>query len=90
VCRRDVTVQHWTVTEIRALRLARRMSVREFAAHLGVSARVVSRWETTTAPSDPRPINQAALDTSLAQADQHAQHRFAEILAQKPDHGEHN
>lgn len=82
MCRRDVIVQHWTVTEIRALRLARRMSVREFAAHLGVSARVVSRWENTAAPSKPRPMNQAALDTLLAQADQHARQRLAEIPGQ--------
>jgi DNA-binding transcriptional regulator YiaG len=32
-------VEHWTGVEIRYLRHARRMSVREFAHHLGVSSR---------------------------------------------------
>ena len=39
------TVLQWTGREVRALREARRMSVREFAAHLGVSDRMVSKWE---------------------------------------------
>ena len=34
------TVPLWSGREVRALREARRMSVREFAAHLGVSDRM--------------------------------------------------
>jgi DNA-binding XRE family transcriptional regulator len=38
-------VQSWSGVEIRALREAKRMSLRDFAAHLGVSERMISRWE---------------------------------------------
>lgn len=79
---RIATVRHWTRTEIRALRAARRMSVREFAAHLGVSGRIVSRWE---AGARPRPVNQAALDTSLALSDPQTQERFALLLEDSVD-----
>ena len=73
----EALVRDWTRTEVRALRLARRMSVREFADHLGVSPRVVSKWETAEAPAHPRPVNQAALDISLRQADPAVRARFA-------------
>jgi hypothetical protein len=52
------------------------MSVRAFAAHLGVSGRMVSKWEAGGASIRPRSVNQAALDTSLAQADPITQSRF--------------
>lgn len=69
----------WSSVEVRALRLARRMSIREFADHLGIASRMVSKWEA--GPSvHPRPVNQAALDTSLAQADARARERFAFLL----------
>jgi transcriptional regulator with XRE-family HTH domain len=41
------------------------MSVREFAAHLGVTDRMVSKWEADGSRIRPRPVNQAALDESL-------------------------
>jgi transcriptional regulator with XRE-family HTH domain len=69
-------VPTWTGREVRALRAARRMSVREFAAHLGVSDRMVSKWEAGGTSIRPRPVNQAALDTSLARADATARSRF--------------
>lgn len=74
------TVRDWTRTEIHALRQARRMSVREFAAHLGVSMRIVSRWERADAPTHPRPVNQAVLDTSLRQADADTRQRFVHLV----------
>jgi transcriptional regulator with XRE-family HTH domain len=74
------TVALWTGREIRALRLARRESVREFAAHLGVSDRMVSKWEAGGSAICPRPLNQAALDTSLALADSEVKSRFAHIV----------
>lgn len=77
-----VTVRDWTRTEIQALRWARRMSVREFAAHLGVSIRIVSRWEHSDGPAHPRPVNQAVLDTSLRQADTDTRRRFAGLVAE--------
>jgi hypothetical protein len=56
------------------------MSVREFAAHLGVSDRMVSKWEAAGESIHPRPMNQAALDTSLAQCTPEAQARFTASL----------
>jgi hypothetical protein len=57
------------------------MSVREFAAHLGVSDRMVSKWESGRRTIQPRPLNQAALDTSLAMSSPLVKHRFEHILA---------
>ena len=72
-------VPQWSGREVRALRVARRMSVRAFAAHLGVSDRMVSKWEAGGLKIRPRPINQAALDTSLAQASDEVRTRFASM-----------
>lgn len=76
------TVQRWSGTEIRALREAKRMSVREFAAHLGVSDRMVSKWEVGAASIYPRPVNQAALDTVLAHASHDARRRFTILVGE--------
>ena len=38
-------VELWSGIEARALREARRMSIREFAHHIGVSERMISKWE---------------------------------------------
>ncbi|PPI89045.1 SUMF1/EgtB/PvdO family nonheme iron enzyme [Nocardia nova] len=75
------TVKRWTGAEVRALRDARRMSIIEFAAHLGVSDRMVSKWEAGGAKISPRPVNQAALDTSLARLDIEARARFTEFVS---------
>ncbi|MPY77383.1 MAG: SUMF1/EgtB/PvdO family nonheme iron enzyme [Actinophytocola sp.] len=75
------TVRYWTGKEVRALRMAKRMSVREFAAHLGVSARIVSRWEAAGERIHPRPVNQAALDTSLAHSNADVRARFSLLVA---------
>jgi formylglycine-generating enzyme required for sulfatase activity len=58
------------------------MSVREFAAHLGVSERMVSKWEAGGLTVRPRPLNQAALDTSLAHAGPDVHARFAATMNQ--------
>src|SRR5215475_10691252 len=76
VLEKTSSVPLWTGREVRALREARRMSVREFAAHLGVSDRMVSKWEAGGLTIRPRPINQAALDTSLARASAEIRARF--------------
>ena len=50
VSRKDSNVSMvpvWTGQEVRILREASRMSVRAFAAHLGVSGRMVSKWGAT-------------------------------------------
>ena len=73
-------VHRWTGVEVRALRNAKRHSVREFARYLGVSDRMVSKWEAGGAGIRPRPVNQAALDTALARLDASGLVRFAEAL----------
>lgn len=70
------TVHRWSGREVRALREAKRMSLRAFASHLGISERMVSKWEAGGESIHPRPINQAALDTSLACSGADVQHRF--------------
>ncbi|HEX6873789.1 MAG TPA: helix-turn-helix transcriptional regulator, partial [Micromonosporaceae bacterium] len=75
------TVSRWSGREVRALRQARRMSVRDFAAHLGVSDRMVSKWEAGGEGIHPRPVNQEALDTSLARASAEVRARFAAALS---------
>ncbi|NKY52498.1 helix-turn-helix transcriptional regulator [Nocardia vermiculata] len=75
-------VRQWSGREARALRDAKRMSIREFAAHLGVHERLVSKWEAGGAKVHPRPVNQAALDTSLARSDDVVRARFAVMIDQ--------
>ncbi|NNH75454.1 XRE family transcriptional regulator [Nocardia uniformis] len=58
------------------------MSIREFAAHLGVHERLVSKWEAGGNRVHPRPVNQAALDTSLARSDDVVRARFAVMIDQ--------
>ncbi|MFB8281982.1 helix-turn-helix domain-containing protein [Nocardia colli] len=58
------------------------MSIRQFAAHLGVHERLVSKWEAGGVRVHPRPINQAALDTSLARSDDVVRARFAAMIDQ--------
>src|SRR5262249_34462003 len=69
-------VEHWTGAEVRLLRHARRMSVRQFARHLGVSDRMISKWEAAGSNIRPRPVNQAALDQSLRQCTPFERNRF--------------
>ncbi len=62
---RVITVQLWSGREVKALRQAKRMSLTVFAEHLGISARMVSKWEARGERITPRQENQAALDRSL-------------------------
>ena len=57
------------------------MSVRAFAAYLGVAERTVSTWEKAGRQTKPWPNNQAILDTALAQASDEARARFTQLLA---------
>uniref|UniRef100_UPI0009FC64E5 helix-turn-helix domain-containing protein n=2 Tax=Nocardia amikacinitolerans TaxID=756689 RepID=UPI0009FC64E5 len=63
------------------------MSIREFAAHLGVHERLVSKWEAGGSRVHPRPVNQAALDTSLARSDEVVRARFAALIGESPVDG---
>jgi hypothetical protein len=81
---RNAGVPLWSGHEARALRTARRMSIRDFADHLGVSDRVVSKWEAAGERIHPRPVNQAALDTSLSQCSATTHERFRQLIANRP------
>ncbi|GAB3108707.1 helix-turn-helix transcriptional regulator [Streptomyces calidiresistens] len=72
-----VTVQRWTGREARLLREALRMTLREFAAHLGVSDRAVSKWEAGADGYVPRSETQALLDTALTRSAEEVRTRFA-------------
>jgi DNA-binding transcriptional regulator YiaG len=74
------TVQRWTGRETRALRHAVRMSIRDFALHMGVAERTISNWEAGGTGVVPRPEMQAALDTVLAKAGGEAHTRLASML----------
>lgn len=75
-----LTVRQWTGREARALRLARRRTVRAFAEELGVGVRTVSKWEQYGADTQPRPDTQAILDTALARATTEERERFHSLL----------
>ncbi|MGI5215074.1 SUMF1/EgtB/PvdO family nonheme iron enzyme [Plantactinospora sp. CA-290183] len=66
----------WSGRETRALRQAKRMSLREFAAYLGVSDRTVSKWEAGAERIQPRPDSQAMLDTVLERSGDEVRNRF--------------
>ena len=74
-------VQRWTGREARALREALRLSVRSFAAYLGVGARTVAAWDSGDIRVTPRKDMQAVLDTALSRADEDTRMRFAAIVA---------
>jgi len=69
----------WGRNEVKALRAAMQLSVREFAQHLGVTDRAVSKWESAT-ESDPGTNNQNLLSLCLRLASREAQIRFALTL----------
>lgn len=81
-----ITVPRWTGREARLLRLALRMSQREYAAFLGAGARTIAHWDMYPEVV-PRPEWQAALDTSLLRAGAAVQQRF-EVMFKESDAGE--
>lgn len=74
------TVQRWTGREARALRLAKRMSVRHFAEHLGVTSASVSNWERRGALTRLRYETQQLLDLDLARSADDVPERFEQWL----------
>jgi hypothetical protein len=81
-------VQQWTPPFIVGFRQALRMTVRDFGAHLGVSHRMVSKWE---AGAYPRQRSAELLDTALRRAPTEAKQRFVtwmstQYLHRGPDH----
>lgn len=79
-----ITVTIWSGREIRALREAKRMSIVAFAGNLGVSERMVSKWEAAGAEMHPRPVNQHALDSMLAASGADVLARFSALLESAP------
>ncbi len=81
------TVDRWTGREAKLLRQALRLSIRDFAAHLGVGARTVNKWEARQADITPLPYMQEVLDTALARASDEAKSRFAAVTrSDVPEH----
>jgi transcriptional regulator with XRE-family HTH domain/tetratricopeptide (TPR) repeat protein len=79
----------WTGRESHALREAMRLSQRDFANELGISAKSISNWESGGAEFVQRPESQAILDTKLRQVSDEVRARFELILASVPtDHAE--
>ena len=76
-------VQRWSGRETRALRNALRLTVRAFADQIGVSHRMISKWEKAGEQTHPRPANQAALDTLFATAPPEAKERFLASLQER-------
>lgn len=70
------TVRSWTGAETTALRRALRMSVRDFAAHLGVAIRTVSKWEARRQSIVLQPASQAILDVVLTRTSADEAARF--------------
>ncbi len=69
----------WTGREARALRLARRMSVRAYASHLGVTVATVSNWDSRRHLARLRTETQQLLDIDLARAADEVRERFAAL-----------
>jgi transcriptional regulator with XRE-family HTH domain len=78
------TVRQWTGWEARLLREAMRLSLRDFAAHLGMSERAISKWEQAGKDLSPRPDTQAVLDTALEQGPDDVKDRFFQALGEAP------
>jgi transcriptional regulator with XRE-family HTH domain len=60
-----IVVGKWTGQEASALRQALRLTIRDFAEHLGVAERTVAKWEAGGSAMVPVLVMQAALDTVL-------------------------
>ncbi len=75
-----VLVTEWTGRETRALRVALRLTVTEFAKSLQVSTNMVSRWEKGAEETRIRMGNQQSLDTMLQIALPDAQARFNALV----------
>ena len=73
-------IRKWTGRESHALREALRVSQRDFANQLGVSAKAIANWESGGVKFIPRLDSQAILDTKLRQVSDEVRNRFELIL----------
>jgi tetratricopeptide (TPR) repeat protein len=87
-----VIVTTWRGRTAAALRLSLRMTCDDFAAHLGMSARGVAKWEAL--PDGELALRtQQVLDVALKRADDDVQARFGQLLVEAapvPDHAPRN
>lgn len=74
------TVYTWTGREAKQLRTALRLSLRDFAARLGIGVRTLNKWEARGSTITPLPYMQAILDTALQRASEDEQARFRAVL----------
>lgn len=74
-------VERWTGVEVRLLRDALRMSVREFAVHSGLSVSSIAAIESRGSGAKLRPSTQRLLDQVLERASRSAQERFRRGLS---------
>src|SRR5690242_12550050 len=75
-----IRIDKWTGIETRALRQAKRMSLRAFSEHLRVTERTTSLWEQKGADAIIRQVNQAGLDTLLQVSGTVVHERMAKSL----------
>jgi len=73
-------VGEWNGQLVRALRVARRMTVEDFAAKLGLSPRGVAKWESDP-DKPPSMASQQLLDVALTLASPEARERFDRLVA---------
>ena len=71
----------WTGRQAAALRHAHRMSIRAYAAHLGVTISTVSNWDSRGEHARLRTETQQLLDIDLKRASGEVRERFAALLA---------
>jgi hypothetical protein len=77
-----VKVEEWSGLEATLLRKALRLSLRGFAAKVGVAQRTVSNWAKLGRQIHLHLDSQALLDTMLSRADDEAHRRFTALLAE--------
>jgi transcriptional regulator with XRE-family HTH domain len=75
-----ITVSRWSGLEARALREAKRLSVRDFAARLDINDAAVAKWEHRGAVAQLRLQTQQKLDAELAGCSDDARARFERAL----------
>lgn len=78
-------MRRWSAAEALALRNALRLTKRAFAARLGVTHRSITNWETGRVTISG--FSLSLLDQALQTADDDAQQRFTEVLAELPRQG---
>jgi formylglycine-generating enzyme required for sulfatase activity len=76
-------VARWTGREVLAFRTALRKNGRDFAAAVGVSHRMLVKWEQRAESITPRALYQGALDTMLSTALPEVQERFATLITEQ-------